>query len=88
MIGSHWDFDMLFNIVKVRLRLNYSLFGLKIKYIQGGIIDKKAEIWDILRRLLIFPRSQAYSGYWQRKTDNRFTETYNATGHSECNRTQ
>ena len=44
MIGSHWDFDMSFNIVKVRSSLNYSLFGLKIKYIQGGIIDKMAEI--------------------------------------------
>ena len=31
MIGSHWNFDMSFNIVKVRSSLNYSLFGLKNK---------------------------------------------------------
>ena len=44
MIGSHWDFDMSFNIENVKSSLNYSLFGLKIKHIQGGIIDKMAEI--------------------------------------------
>ena len=31
---------MSFSIVKVRSSLNYSLIGLKIKHIQGGIIDK------------------------------------------------
>ena len=35
---------MSFSIVKVRSSLNYSIIGLKIKYIQGGIIDKMAEI--------------------------------------------
>ena len=35
---------MSFSIVKVRSSLNYSLFGLKIKHIQGGIIDKMAKI--------------------------------------------
>ena len=44
MIGSHWDFDMSFNIVKLRSSLNYSIIGLRIKHIQGGIIDKMAEI--------------------------------------------
>ena len=44
MIGSQWDFDMSFNIIKVRSSLNYSIIGLKRKHIQGGIIDKMAEI--------------------------------------------
>ena len=44
MIGSQWDFDMSFSIVKVRSSLKYSIIGLKIKHIQGGIIDKMAEI--------------------------------------------
>ena len=102
MIGSHWDFDMLFSIVKVRSSLNYSIIGLKIKHIQGGIIDNERNsvklYGDILCWLLIFPRSQAYSRYWQRKTNNRFTETsyatghsatgHNATGYSECNGSQ
>ena len=35
---------MSFSIVKVRSSLNYSLIGLKIKHIQGGIIDKMEEI--------------------------------------------
>ena len=35
---------MLFNIVKVRLSLNYRLNGLNIKNIQGGIKDKIEEI--------------------------------------------
>ena len=38
---------------------------------------------DILCWLLLFPRYQAsYSWYYQRKVDNRFSETYNATGPS------
>ena len=35
---------MLFSIVKVRSSLNYSLIGLKIRHIQGDIIDKMEEI--------------------------------------------
>ena len=35
---------MTFSIVKLRSSLNYSIIGLKIKHIQGGIIDKMAEI--------------------------------------------
>ena len=35
---------MSFCIVKVRSSLNYTIIGLKIKHIQGGIIDKMAEI--------------------------------------------
>ena len=35
---------MSFSIVKVKSSLNYSIIGLKIKHIQGGIIDKMAEI--------------------------------------------
>ena len=35
---------MSFSIVKVRSSLNYRLIGLKIKHIQGGIIDKMEEI--------------------------------------------
>ena len=35
---------MSFSIVKVRSSLNYSTIGLKIKHIQGGIIDKMEEI--------------------------------------------
>ena len=35
---------MSYSIVKVRSSLNYSLIGLKIKHIQGGIIDKMEEI--------------------------------------------
>ena len=35
---------MSFSLVKVRSSLNYSLIGLKIKHIQGGIIDEMEEI--------------------------------------------
>ena len=35
---------MIFSIVKLRSSLNYSIIGLKIKHIQGGIIDEMAEI--------------------------------------------
>ena len=49
---------MSFSIVKVRSSLNYSIIGIKIKHIQGGIIDKMDEIHlkfiDILCGLLLF----------------------------------
>ena len=43
---------MAFSIVKVRSSLNYSLFGLKIKHIQGGIIDKMVE--TLLKHIEIY----------------------------------
>ena len=44
IIGSPWDFDMSFIIVKVSSSLNYRLIGLKIKNMQVGIKDKMKEI--------------------------------------------
>ena len=73
---------MSFSIVKVRSSLNYSLIELKLKNIWGSIKDKMNEIHlkyrDILCRLLIFIWSQAYSWYYQCKTDNICVETYNS----------
>ena len=72
------SFDMSLIIIKVRPSLNHSLIGLKIKYILVCIIDKMEEIQfkyiDILCSLLLIPRSQTYSWYFQRKADSRFID--------------
>ena len=77
---------MSFNIVKVRSSLNYSIIGLKIKHIQGGIIDKMAEI--LLKYIEIYC-VYCYYFHGPRRirdttnvTNNRFTGTYNTTGHT------
>ena len=86
---------MSFSIVKVRSSLNYSIIGLKIKHIQGGILDKMAEIQ--LKYIEIYcVDCQYFHGPMRiRDTDNgrliidlqkliMQRVTVSTTGHSKC----